>query len=102
MSFTWTYGNASYLASYWNLFMLPQFHANWIVVQSQSQIDILAPIGNFKNIFLLLVLLTFFIAVLLSLIQIRRSLVPIELLRAATQKIIAKKFDSRVTIQDPR
>jgi HD-GYP domain-containing protein (c-di-GMP phosphodiesterase class II)/HAMP domain-containing protein len=99
MSFTWTYGNASYLASYWNLFMLPQFHTNWVVVQSQSQIDILAPIGIFKHIFLLLVLLTFFIAVLLSLIQIRRSLVPIELLQAATQQIIAKKFDSRVTIQ---
>jgi HD-GYP domain-containing protein (c-di-GMP phosphodiesterase class II)/HAMP domain-containing protein len=99
LSFTWTYGNDSYLASYWNLFILPQFHANWIVVQSQSKIDILAPISNFKKIFPLLVLLTFFIAVLLSLIQIRRSLVPIELLRAATQKIAAKKFDSRVTIR---
>jgi HD-GYP domain-containing protein (c-di-GMP phosphodiesterase class II)/HAMP domain-containing protein len=99
MSFTWTYGNASYLASYWSLFMLPQFHANWIVIQSQSQSDILAPINNFKKIFLLLVLLTFFVAVLLSLIQIRRSLVPIELFRDATQKIIAKKFDSRVMIR---
>ncbi len=99
MSFTWTYGNNSYRASYWNLFMIPQYHANWVVVQSQSQVDILAPIGDFKKLFLLLVLLTFFIAVLLSLIQIRRSLVPIELLREATQQIIAKKFDSRVTIR---
>ena len=98
-SFTWTYGNNSYLASYWNLFILYQFHANWTVVQSQSTIDILAPTVNFKEIFPLLVLLTFCIAVLLSLIQIRRSLVPIELLRAATQKIAAKKFDSRVTIR---
>jgi HD-GYP domain-containing protein (c-di-GMP phosphodiesterase class II)/HAMP domain-containing protein len=98
-SFTWTYGIDSYLASYWNLFMLPQFHANWIVVQSQSAIDILAPISNFKKMFPLLVLLTFFIAVLLSLIQIRRSLVPIEVLRAATQKIAAKKLESRVTIK---
>jgi HD-GYP domain-containing protein (c-di-GMP phosphodiesterase class II)/HAMP domain-containing protein len=99
LSFTWTYGNNPYLASYWNLFILHQFHANWTVVQSQSEIDILAPISNFKKLFLLLVLLTFFIAVLLSLIQIRRSLVPIELLRAATQKIAAKQFDSRVTIR---
>jgi HD-GYP domain-containing protein (c-di-GMP phosphodiesterase class II)/HAMP domain-containing protein len=98
-SFTWTHGNDSYIASYWNLFMIPQYHANWVVVQSQSKIDILAPISNFKKLFPLLILLTFLIAVLLSLIQIRRSLVPIELLRAATQQIIAKKFDSRVTIR---
>jgi hypothetical protein len=79
--FTWTYGNESFLASYSNLFMVPQFHANWFVVQNEEKNNILAPIGNFKNIFLSLVLLTFLIAVFLSLIQIRRSLVPIELLR---------------------
>jgi HD-GYP domain-containing protein (c-di-GMP phosphodiesterase class II)/HAMP domain-containing protein len=98
-SFVWTYGNNSYVASYWTLFIRPQFHANWIVVQSQSTSDILAPIINFKKIFLLLVFLTFFTAVLLSLIQIRRSLIPIELLREATNKITAKQFDSRVTIK---
>ena len=97
--FTWTHGDESYLANYWNLFMLHQFHANWIVVQSRSKTDILAPISNFKKIFLLLVFLTFFIAVLLSLIQIRRSLVPIKLLHEATRKIAAKKLDSRVTIR---
>jgi signal transduction histidine kinase len=98
-SFTWTYGNTSYLAGYWNLFMVPRFHANWIVVQSQAKTDILAPIGNFRDIFLRLVLLTFLTAVFLSLIQIRRSLVPIELLREATRKFGEKKFESRVTIR---
>ncbi len=97
--FTWDYGNKSYLASYWNLFMVPQFHANWIMVQSQAKTDILAPIGNFRDIFLFLVLLTFLTAVFLSLIQIRRSLVPIELLREATRKFGEKKFESRVTIR---
>jgi HD-GYP domain-containing protein (c-di-GMP phosphodiesterase class II)/HAMP domain-containing protein len=98
-SFTWTYGNNSYIAHYWNLFMFPQFHTNWIVVQSRSQSDILAPISNFKIFFLLLFLLTFFVVVLLSLVQIRRSLVPIKLLHEATQKIAAKKLESRVTIK---
>jgi len=97
--FTWTHGNESFLASYWNLFMVPQYHANWVVVQSETKTDILAPISNFKNIFLSLVLLTFLIAVLLGLIQIRRSLVPIELLREATRKFGEKKFESRVTIR---
>ena len=78
--------------------MLPHFHANWLLVQSQSSADILAPISNFRKFFLLSVLLTFFIVILRSLIQIRRSLVPIELFRAATKKIAAKKFDHRVEI----
>lgn len=97
--FTWTHGNDSYLASYWTVFMLPQFHANWIVVQSQSKTDILVPISKFRRIFLLLVLLTFFVVVLLSLSQIRKSLVPIELLREATRRIGAKNFKSRVAIE---
>ena len=96
--FTWTYGKESFLASYWNLFMVSQFHTNWIVVQSETKTDILTPIGIFKNIFLSLVLLTFLIVVSLSLIQIRRSLVPIELLREATRKFGEKKFESRVRI----
>lgn len=97
--FTWTYGKVTFLAGYWNLFMVPRFHANWILVRSEAKNDILAPVNNFKNIFLPLVLLTFFIAVFLSLVQIRKSLVPIELLEEATRNIAEKKFESRVTIR---
>ena len=96
--FTWKYKDDSYLASYWTIFMYPQFRTNWILVQSQSRTDVLAPVSNFRKVFQLLVLLTFFVVVLLSLSQIRRSLVPIELLRRATRSIAAKDFSSRVTI----
>lgn len=96
--FTWRYRNDSYEANYWTIFMRPQFNTNWLLVQSQSSTDILAPVSHFKRFFLLSVLLTFFIVLLLSLRQIRRSLIPIELLREATKKIAAKDFNSRVTI----
>ncbi len=96
--FTWSYRNDSYEASYWTIFMRPQFNTNWLLVQSQSSTDILAPVSHFKRFFLLSVLLTFFIVLLLSLRQIRRSLIPIDLLREATKKIAAKDFNSRVTI----
>lgn len=96
--FTWRYGNDSYLANYWSIFMLPQFNTSWLLLQSQSSADILAPISNFRKFFLLSVILTFFIVVLLSLRQIRKSLVPIVLLREATKKIAAKDFNSRVII----
>lgn len=97
--FAWANGGGSYLASYWTVFMVPHFGVRWIVVRSQSRADVLAPISNFREVFPLLVLLTFFVAVLLSLGQIRRSLIPIEVLREATRKIAAKKFDSRVVIE---
>jgi HD-GYP domain-containing protein (c-di-GMP phosphodiesterase class II)/HAMP domain-containing protein len=94
----WTHGNEVFLSRYWNLFMVPRFHANWVLVKSERESDILGPVVNFKNVFLPLVLLAFFLAVLLSLIQIRRSLVPIGLLKEATQKIAAKQYESRVSI----
>jgi len=97
--FEWKYRDDSYLASYWTIFMFPKFRANWILVQSQSRTDVLAPVSNFRKVFQLLVPLTFFVVVLLSLSQIRRSLVPIELLRKATQGIAAKNFKSRVIIK---
>jgi len=97
--FTWTHGENTYLANYWTVFMNPHFHTNWKVVQNQSKTDILAPISTFKNIFQLLVILTFFIVLLLSFSQIKRSLVPIELLREATRRIAAKDFKKQIQIK---
>jgi HD-GYP domain-containing protein (c-di-GMP phosphodiesterase class II)/HAMP domain-containing protein len=97
--FTWMHGENTYLANYWTVFMNPHFHANWIIVQNQSKTDILSPISTFRKIFLLLVILTFFIVFLLSFSQIRRSLVPIELLREATRRIAAKDFKKQIQIK---
>jgi HD-GYP domain-containing protein (c-di-GMP phosphodiesterase class II)/HAMP domain-containing protein len=97
--FTWIHGDNTYLANYWTVFMNPHFHMNWIMVQNQSKADILSPISTFKKIFLLLVILTFFIVLLLSFRQIRRNLVPIELLREATRRIAAKDFKKQIQIK---
>jgi signal transduction histidine kinase/HAMP domain-containing protein len=97
--FTWTYKGNTYLASYWTIFMHPNFDVNWALVQSESETDIMTPISNFKKIFLLLIILTFLVVLLLSLSQIRRSLVPIELLREGTRRIAAKDFKNRVKIK---
>jgi HD-GYP domain-containing protein (c-di-GMP phosphodiesterase class II)/HAMP domain-containing protein len=97
--FTWMHGDNTYLANYWTVFMNPHFHTNWIMLQNQSKTDILAPISTFKKIFQLLVILTFFIVLLLSFSQIKRSLVPIELLREATRRIAAKDFKKQIQIK---
>ena len=79
--------------------MHPHFDVNWILVQSESKTDIMAPISTFKKIFLLLIILTFLVVLFLSLSQIRRSLVPIELLREATRRIAAKDFKNQIQIK---
>lgn len=97
--FTWTNEGEVYLASARTLFMHPQFLMNLVLVHSQSKADILEPLQNFTKLFLLVTLLSFWVVILLSLSQIRKSLVPIKLLQEATRKIAAQNFDSRVHIE---
>ena len=97
--FTWINGDNTYLANYWTIFMRPHFDVNWILVQSESETDIMAPITTFKKIFVLLIVLTFLVVSFLSLCQIRRSLVPIEQLQGATRRIAAKNFKNQVQIK---
>lgn len=97
--FTWKYKGDTYLAAYRNIFMVSDFFDKWMVVYSQSKSDILAPLNYFKKIFQLVVILTFLIVIFLSLSQIRRSLVPIEVLRDATRRIAAKDFGDHVKIK---
>ncbi len=97
--FTWMHEGDIYLASYWTIFMHPYFDVNWILVQSESKTDIMAPISNFKTIFPLLVILTFLVASFLSLCQIRRSLIPIEQLQEGTRRITAKDFKNPIQIK---
>ncbi len=97
--FTWSGEGSIYIASYRTVFMRPQFDNNWILVQSESEDDIMAPIRSFKNIFTLLIVLTFLVVLLLSVRQIRSSLVPIETLQEATQRIAAQDFGKPVQIE---
>ena len=73
----------TYLASSWSIFLRNRFFApDWTLVISKSRSDILQPLQTFRRIFILLSLLSFMIVILLSITQIRRSLVPIEILKA--------------------
>lgn len=97
--FTWRHAGDTYLASYWSLFLRPRFFVpQWTLVHSQTQHDILEPLYHFQTFFPPILLLSFLVVVLLSLSQIRRSLVPIELLREATERIAAQDFGCRVRI----
>ncbi|MHA1739289.1 MAG: ATP-binding protein [Candidatus Heimdallarchaeota archaeon] len=88
-----------YIASNWNMFLRSTFFApDWTLIIGRSKSDILKPIQQFKYTFTLLLLLSFMIVLLLSIVQIRKSLVPIELLKQGAQKVARGDFKSHISI----
>ncbi len=93
-------GDEKYLVSYWSLFLKYSFCAEpLIVVASQSTRDAFKSAGEFARTFYLIVFLTLTVVVFISSIQIRRSLVPLTLLRDSAHKISQGNFDHRVTVE---
>jgi putative nucleotidyltransferase with HDIG domain len=98
--FEWVNEKQEYLASYRSIFLRPSFFTKkWTVVLSESKSDVLAPMVKFKKIFPLVVLVSLFVVLLLSVIQIRKSMIPLEMLQEGTRRIAARDFDSRVMIK---
>jgi putative nucleotidyltransferase with HDIG domain len=98
--FEWVHEKKEYLASYWSLPLQTfLFTPKWTVVLSESKSNVLAPMAKFKKIFPLVVLASLLVVLLLSVIQIRRSMIPLEKLREGTRRIAARDFDSRVIIK---
>jgi len=79
--------------------MKPAFLADsWTVVAFQSRRDALGPTRSFITTFLLVTLLTLFVVIFVSSVLIRRSLVPLSILKEGAQRISGGDFDSRVEI----
>jgi putative nucleotidyltransferase with HDIG domain len=97
--FVWKYEDKEYLASFWDIFLRAQFfYPQWTVVLSVSKDHIFAPMVYFKKIFPLVILLSFWVVLLLSVFQIRRTMLPLEKLKYGTQRIAMRDFESRVTV----
>jgi putative nucleotidyltransferase with HDIG domain len=97
--FEWSDAEEAYLASFWTLFLKPEFHVSaWTVVLSEARRTVLAPMANFRTTFGLIVLMSIWVVLLLSLVQIRRNLVPLEALREGTRRIGEQDFNARVSV----
>ena len=97
--FEWVHENEQYLVSFRTIFMKPRFLVHgWTVVLRQSKADVLAPMSDFKTIFPLVVLMSLWVVLLFSIYYIRKSMVPLELLKKGTRRIAMKDFDYRVQI----
>jgi HAMP domain-containing protein len=97
--FEWNDGDKEYLASYRSVFLKPRFFTPaWTVVLSEARADVLAPMANFKRTFPLIILVSLWVVLLLSMLQIRRSLVPLEKLQEGTRRVARKDFSRPVKV----
>ena len=88
-----------YSTGYWSVFLKSAFMAPpWTVAVAQNRDDVLAPMVAFQRIFPFIVLMSVWVVLLLSLIQIRRSLVPLQRLQEGTRRIAEQDFNSRVSV----
>jgi putative nucleotidyltransferase with HDIG domain len=91
--------NEVYLAAFWTLFMESEFLLPyWTVVLSQSKPDLLSPADQFKKTFPFIVLFSVWVVLLLSIYYIRKSLLPLKLLKEGTRRIAMGEFDERVEV----
>jgi len=89
-----------YIAASWKLFIKYRFFVpGWTIVLAESRASVLSPVSSFKLFFMLMILLTFWIVALLSVALIRKSLVPIETLRTATERIAEGELGTQVQIE---
>lgn len=91
---------AGRLTGSWGLFLRPVFRAPaWNIVVSEPADAILAPARQFRATFPLVAALSLLGVLLASLVLVRRQLVPIETLHAATLRMADRDFSARVEIE---
>ncbi len=99
-SFENEYSGEAYIAGYWSLFLKHRFYTpDWTIILNQAGAVIQEPVAHFKKLFLLLILLTFWVVSFLSVVQIRKRLVPIEKLKKGAEKIAGGEFGGVVEIK---
>jgi putative nucleotidyltransferase with HDIG domain len=97
--FEWQREDKTYTASFRSIFLKFRFFSpSWILVLSESKAHVLAPMARFKKIFPLVILLSLWVVLLLSISQIRRSLIPLEKLQEGTRRIAERDFTTQVTV----
>ncbi len=84
----------------WELFLRPQFRGpTWRIELAEPRAVLLAPLARFRTLFPIITLLSLLVVVFSTLVLVRRSLLPIEQLQAATRRLAAHDFSTRVALE---
>ena len=100
-SVVWEADGVGYLAGVRELFLAGRFGADpWLVLASQPEDQALSPVRSLATAVIPVVLLGLLVAAFLGLVQVRRTLAPLNELTQAAGRIAVRDFDVRV--QTPR
>jgi putative nucleotidyltransferase with HDIG domain len=95
----WSGSSGDCVAYYWSAFLRPGYLMHqWTVVLSMPAEDALGAMKDFSRALPKVLFVSFVTVFLLSLVQLRRNLRPLQLLNEATRNIANKRFDARVKI----
>jgi putative nucleotidyltransferase with HDIG domain len=98
--FEWTEGGSSRIASVWELFLRYQYGSESLVFVTSESGDItFAPLAAFRPAFLRVSLVALVVVLLLSNVQIRRNLQPLDALRAGTARIASGDYSTPVHVR---
>jgi putative nucleotidyltransferase with HDIG domain len=98
--FQWSREKETYLSGYWVADLrIPYLTEDWIIMASQPQSEAFSSLQRFTRVFLLVLFLMLLIILLLSFIQIRKSLVPLARLKEGTQRVARGDLESLVKVQ---
>ncbi|MBN1832474.1 MAG: HD domain-containing protein [Deltaproteobacteria bacterium] len=97
--FEWKHRGEPYQAAYSSVFMNYSWgYPQLTVVMSTPKHHIFAPIAFFERVFPLVFLLSLWVVLFLSAVQIRRTTEPLKELTEGTRRISNKDFDTRVSV----
>jgi putative nucleotidyltransferase with HDIG domain len=97
--FEWTHMGKNYIAGFRPIVLGNIFLSdNWKLVLNEPKVVVLKPAGETWNSFPYIILAVLWFVLFLSIIQIRRSMVPLEKLKEGTKRLAKREFDSRVTV----
>ena len=95
----WRDDSQEFIAGYWTLFLDGMFATpSWTVIASRPKAALLAPLERFWTVLLPALVVSLLLVALLTVIQVRRRLVPLELLTGATRRIGNQDFSTAVTV----
>ncbi len=98
-NFEFDVNRQTYFASYSQMFLKPTYKLPyWTVILLKAKSDTFAPIAKFKTIFPLFIILTIMVVLWLSIANIRKSLIPIAVLKEGAKRIAQRDFIQKVSI----
>jgi HAMP domain-containing protein len=97
--FEFSANGEQFIASYTQMFVKQYFKLpHWTVILFKPKSDVFAPLAEFKMSFPAIIILTLMVVLWLSIVNIRKNLVPIGALKEGAQRIAVRDFSQPVSV----